>query len=173
MGAEQGKKLILHDLGARDAERFLPKDPARYLAFAAAPAVRHCAGCFRCWLKTPGKCAIGDRAAGFAALMAEHGEVCFLSRLVFGGLSPDIKAVLDRSIGFVLPFFRRLNGETHHVMRFEASPDFRYVFYGADMAEREKETARRLAAANALNFGAGRCTVSFFTSVQEGAVALA
>ncbi|MDR1159433.1 MAG: flavodoxin family protein [Syntrophomonadaceae bacterium] len=164
--------LILHDLQQSEAEQFLPKDTAKYSLFAAAPAVRHCMGCFRCWFKTPGRCVIDDRAADFVALMSKHEELIFLSRLVFGGLSPDIKAVLDRSIGFVLPFFRKLNAETHHVPRFDISPLYKYIFYGPEITDREKETAKKLAVANALNLGSGRCFVSFFSSSREGMEAL-
>jgi multimeric flavodoxin WrbA len=167
-----GKILVLHDLGQSEVERFLLRDSVEYSLFAAAPPVRHCRGCFRCWVQTPGTCVIDDRGAGFAALMATHDEVVFLSRLVFGGLSPDVKAVLDRSIGFALPFFRKLNGETHHTMRFETSPGFRYLFYGPDITEQEQETARALATANALNLGSERCSVSFFPSAQESVGAL-
>ncbi|MDR1185091.1 MAG: hypothetical protein LBK67_09895 [Coriobacteriales bacterium] len=167
-----GKVVILHDLERDEAERLLPKDSTRYSLFAAKPPVQHCVGCFRCWVKTPGTCVIDDRGAGFVALMATHDEVIFLSRLVFGGLSPDVKAVLDRSIGFALPFFRRLNAETHHAMRFDKSPDLHYLLYGSGITEQEKKTAQRLATANALNLGVGHCSVSFFPSAQEGAEAL-
>ncbi|MDR1247397.1 MAG: flavodoxin family protein [Clostridiales Family XIII bacterium] len=167
-----GRTLILHDLRQSDAEQFLPRDSVKYSLFAAAPPVRHCAGCFLCWVKTPGRCVIPDRGADFAAIMTKHDELIFLSRLVFGGLSPDIKAVLDRSIGFVLPFFRKLNGETHHVRRYDKSPAFRYIFYGVDITDKEKETAKKLAAANALNFGSERFSVSFFSSIPESAETL-
>jgi multimeric flavodoxin WrbA len=167
------RTLVLHDLGEDEAGQLLPRKSAGYTLFAAAPPVHYCVGCFRCWVETPGVCVISDRAAGFAALMAAHDEVVFLSRMVFGGLSPDVKAVLDRSIGFMMPFFRRLNGETHHVKRFDESPAFRYLFYGTDIPEREREAARRLAAANALNMGSEHCSVSFFASAREGAEALA
>jgi hypothetical protein len=92
--------------------------------------------------------------------------------MVFGGLSPDIKAVLDRSIGFVLPFFRNIDGEMHHVKRFNASPDFRYIFYGSDISEQERETAKKLAAANSLNLGSGRSSVLFYATARECAEAL-
>jgi multimeric flavodoxin WrbA len=166
------KTLILHDLEQGDAERFLPRDSARYSLFAATPPVHCCVGCFRCWVKTPGACVIDDRGAGFAALMTTHDEVLLLSRLVFGGLSPDVKGVLDRSIGFVLPFFRKLNGETHHTMRFDTSPGLHYIFYGSDITEQERETAKKLAVANAVNFGSESCSVAFFLSVRESAEAL-
>jgi hypothetical protein len=34
------------------------------------------------------------------------------------------------------------------------------------MSERDKGIARRLAAANALNFGAGKCSVQFYSSAD-------
>jgi hypothetical protein len=115
---------------------------------------------------------IGDRGADFVALLARCGECVVLSRMVFGGLSPDVKAVLDRSIGFILPFFRYIGGEMHHMKRVRRPPDLRYVFYGADMTEREKETARELAAANSLNLGSGRFAAEFYQSIRECAEAL-
>jgi hypothetical protein len=99
--------------------------------------------------------------------MAQHHELIVVSRLVFGGLSPDVKAVLDRSIGFILPFFRIVNGEAHHAMRYERSPDLHYILYGPNIRDAEKETARRLVAANALNFGAEHHSVRFYTSPDE------
>lgn len=99
--------------------------------------------------------------------MPAHDEVIIISRLVFGGLSPDVKAVIDRSIGFILPFFRIVNGEMHHVKRYDKSPDLRYIFYGSDLKEKEKDTARKLIAGNALNFGAENYAVSFHSSFQE------
>jgi hypothetical protein len=99
--------------------------------------------------------------------MPLHDEILIVSRMVFGGLSPDVKAVLERSIGFMLPFLRNVNGEMHHTMRYEKLPDLHYIFYSPNMKERERETARKLAAANAVNFGAPRWSVSFRQSVQE------
>jgi hypothetical protein len=87
--------------------------------------------------------------------------------MVFGGLSPDIKAVLDRSIGYILPFMRIVNGEMHHAPRHRMSRELRYVFYGAKTSDREKETARYLIAANALNLGIENFSVSFLRSPDE------
>jgi multimeric flavodoxin WrbA len=166
------KKLILHDLPLDNAKKVLPPASAKCLIFSASPSVHHCIGCFGCWVKTPGKCVLGDRGAEFAALMPQCDEFVILSRIVFGGLSPDIKAVLDRSIGFVLPFFCYINGEMHHVKRYDKSPDLRYVFYGSNISEEEKGTAKRLAAANSLNLGSGRSSVCFFQSACECAEVL-
>jgi multimeric flavodoxin WrbA len=162
-----GKSLILHDLPENDAKKLLPEDSERYTIFAAAPAVHHCVGCFGCWIKTPSICVMTDRGRDFVALMSDHDEIIVISRMVFGGLSPDVKAMLDRGIGFLLPFFLEVNGEMHHSGRCEKPPDLRYVFYGSDIKDREKETARKLVDANALNFGAERRHISFHPSIQE------
>jgi multimeric flavodoxin WrbA len=166
------KKLILHDLRSDNAESVLPPTSAELTLFPAYPSVRPCVGCFGCWVKTPGRCVIKDRGADFIALLKQCDELNIISRMVFGGLSPDVKAVLDRSIGFVLPFFRRVGDETHHVRRYDNPPDLRYVFYGAGITDSEKETARKLAAANSLNLGSGRSSVAFFPSARECAEAL-
>jgi hypothetical protein len=164
IGMPSKTRLILHDLHPGDAAIAMPKE---CLVFAAYPPVHWCVGCFGCWTKTPGKCVIRDRGAEMAALMPQCGELIIVSRMVFGGLSPDIKAALDRSIGFVLPFFRIVEGEMHHVPRFEHPPDMRYVFYGADITEREKETAKALVAANSRNLASGKAEIRFCSSVHE------
>jgi multimeric flavodoxin WrbA len=166
------KKLILHDLSPDDARNVLPPPSAECLLFPALPPVRHCVGCFGCWIQTPGICVIKDRGADFAGLLPQCGEFIILSRMVFGGLSPDIKAVLDRSIGFVLPFFRYINGEMHHERRYDQSPDLRYIFYGSNISEAEKETALKLVKANSINLGSGRSSVDFFPTARECAEVL-
>ncbi|MDR2132537.1 MAG: flavodoxin family protein [Clostridiales Family XIII bacterium] len=165
--------LILHDLRPDVAADVLPPASAHCRIFAASPPVHRCVGCFGCWIKTPGRCVIGDRGSEFAALLSRCGEFVVLSRMVFGGLSPDAKAVLDRSIGFLLPFFRSVNGETHHAHRVENPPDLRYVLYGNDITDTEKETAKKLVAANSLNLGSGRSSVEFYQSARGCAEAFA
>jgi multimeric flavodoxin WrbA len=166
-----GKKLILHDLSGENAERLFSAHTGENTVFPASPSVRACVGCFGCWLKTPGNCVIDDRGGKFARLISEHDEFIIISRLVFGGFSPDVKAVLDRSIGYMLPFFRVVNGETNHTRRYGNTFDLRCVFYGAAMTEYDREIARSLSAANALNFGAARHECCFYPSVDMAGAA--
>jgi multimeric flavodoxin WrbA len=166
-------QLILHDLPQNRIEALLPRSADHITIFSADPAVRPCVGCFGCWLKTPGECVIEDRGKGFAALIAKHDEFLIISRMVFGGLSPAVKAVFDRSIGHMLPFFHVTNDEMHHVMRSKKKFALRYVLYGygAPASEGDKEIAHRLVAANALNFGAEEYSVQFCPSIDEIEVA--
>lgn len=161
------KRLILHDLSDEQGCHILPPASEATTIFPAAPSVKPCIGCFGCWIKTPGKCVIKDRADEFPVLMATHAELVIVSRMVFGGLSPDIKAVLDRSIGFILPFFRIVGGEMHHVERYEKSPDLKYIFYDHNISERDKEVARKLVAANGINFGSHNCEAVFCNCVED------
>ena len=157
------KKLILHDLPPDKIAPLLRGIAGEHTVFPAYPAVRPCEGCFGCWMKTPGECVIDDRCRDFASMISKHDLFIVISRMVFGGLSPDVKAVIERSIGYLSPLFRIVNGEMHHVMRYDSKIVMRYIFYGA-MGTREKEIAERFTAANALNFGAENCSASFYPS---------
>jgi len=160
------KKLILHDLLPDKIEALLSGLSGEYTVFPACPAVLPCVGCFGCWMKTPGECAIDDRCKGFASMISKHDEFMVISRMVFGGLSPDVKAVMERCIGHITPFFRVIGGEMHHTLRYDNNFDLRYIFYGQNMKSREKEIAQKLVAANALNLGAVNFSVSFYPSID-------
>ena len=154
--------LILQDISPDGIE----VDNTKYEVFHQGQTVKPCVGCYGCWLKTPGKCVIKDSDSDFAVKLAHAREVVVISRLVFGGLSPDIKAIFDRSIGFVLPFFCVKNGEMHHERRYSRSPSFKYMFYSDTIVEAEKATAEQLVKANAVNLWVDNYTVSFHTSTQ-------
>jgi hypothetical protein len=159
--------LILHDLPSEKAEGTLGGLAGQSTVFAAEPSVCACIGCFGCWIKTPGKCVIDDRGQGFAGQFAAHDESMVISRLVYGGFSPSVKAVLDRSIGYILPFFRVVNGEMHHVPRYDKPSVLRCLFYGADITAEDRKIAEKLVAANALNFGIPNFSVGFFPSIEK------
>jgi hypothetical protein len=165
-GEHQSKMLLLHDLPDDELGRLSPPETAT--VFPALPTVKPCVGCFQCWLKTPGKCVIPDRAAGFAGLIAEHDALVVISRLVFGGLSPAVKAVIDRSIGYMSPLFRIVEGEMHHRMRTKHHLSLRVVFYG-NADERERSTAEKLVRSIALNLGAANNACEICVSHREAA----
>lgn len=161
------KRFLLHDLEEQDIATIIGTPADNLLILSAKPEVKHCVGCFGCWVKTPGKCVISDRSTVSPTWLAASHEMIILSRLVYGGFSPSVKAVLDRSIGYLLPYFRMLNNEMHHVMRYQNPFKLVVHFYGRQMTSSERELAPQLITANAINLGAGSSQVFFHESIQE------
>ncbi len=81
--------------------------------------VADCLGCFGCWIKTPGECIIDDAARGIVKKLIRSDLIIYVTPIIFGGYSYELKKVLDRQICRVLPFFTQINGEIHHGPRYE------------------------------------------------------
>lgn len=82
--------------------------------------IADCLGCFGCWIKTPGQCVIDDAERDIAKKLAYADLKVYLTPIVFGGYSYELKKSLDRQICNILPFFaKEKNGEIHHPSRYE------------------------------------------------------
>ena len=123
-------------------------------------------GCFGCWVKTPGKCVVNDRCSYIPSCIAKCDEIILISPILFGGYSEAIKAVIDRSIPYVLPYFRIVDGEMHHKMRYKHSFKLTVLFYG-ECDNEERQIAESLVCANAMNFGAKSDEVKFLDGIEE------
>ncbi len=111
-----------------------------------------CRGCFNCWVKTPGQCIIKDGAQEVVQKIVNKDLLIYLTPITFGGYSYHLKKVLDRSIGIILPFFRKVKGEVHHKMRYTQYPYLLGV--GIDYSD-ERNNAQlfeKLIERNSLNF---------------------
>lgn len=127
--------------------------------------IRPCIGCFCCWLKTPGRCVIRDGFEHMGALLSEADELLIISRCSFGGFSPFVKNVMDRSIGYLLPYFRIIRGEMHHRIRPKRAPlPLRILFYGEDITEEEKAEAESYVKSVCLNLEAELRELRFYES---------
>lgn len=161
-------RLIVFDAGDGEEASFAEGFEAQDVLFSATPMVKPCVGCFGCWVKTPGTCVLRDRCSEVAHLVARCDTLVLVSPLVYGGLSRNVKAVLERAIGYVQPYFRIVDGEMHHVPRYEHAFRLEAHLYGpAVESEQECELARRLMRANATNYDASSCDVRFHRTVDE------
>lgn len=86
--------------------------------------VADCRGCFGCWTRTPGVCVIDDAGRDIAKSVVQCDLLIFLTPVTFGGYSFTLKKALDRMIPNLLPFFKKISGETHHVPRYDRRPHF-------------------------------------------------
>lgn len=162
----QKRRMKLSRLIIYDIQNETPKAENGDILFFANPIVKPCMGCFGCWTKTPGRCVINDRCRDIPSYIAKCDELILISPILFGGYSENIKAVIDRFIPYVLPYFRIVDGKMHHKMRYKHSFDLTVLFYGKCDSE-EKQIAESLVNANAVNFGAKNCKVKFFDNVEE------
>lgn len=136
------------------------------ILFSANPIVKPCMGCFGCWIKTPGRCVINDRCSDIPLFISKCDEMILISPILFGCYSESIKAVIDRSIPYILPYLRIVGGEMHHKMRYKHSFKLTVLFYGKCDLE-ERQIAESLVRANSVNFGAKSYEVRFFDGIEK------
>ncbi|MGD9977780.1 MAG: NAD(P)H-dependent oxidoreductase [Bacteroidales bacterium] len=85
--------------------------------------LHYCTGCFGCWWKTPGLCAIADDAGKIFSSYINADFVIFASPLVAGFTSSSLKKITDRLIVLLHPYIELRNGECHHGKRYSKYPD--------------------------------------------------
>jgi multimeric flavodoxin WrbA len=120
-------------------------------ANASTLELKPCLGCFGCWLKTPGLCVIkDDDGHRFLEDFARSDSMVILTKIPYGSYAPAIKRALDRSIGFLLPYFEIFNGEMHHAQRYSWKRRILHVPYGSHDQE-ELDTFAELARAHCDN----------------------
>ncbi len=137
-----------------------------YRAVTPQDKVCCCTGCFGCWVKTPGKCVIPDGGECVGVGLSHCNELLLISRCCYGSVSPFVKAVLDRAISYLHPDFVIRDGEMHHKRRYQNRLTVSAYFYGENITEAEKETARGLIAANAVNYDGTVGEIRFFESAE-------
>lgn len=141
------------------------------MIFSDDGSIRNCIGCFGCWVRTPGSCVIRDRYGDMGKCLGRCENLVLVSRCAYGGFSPFVKMVLDRSIPYIHPDFVIKNGEMHHKQRYRNHIQLHTLFYG-DATAREQKTAKGMVTAVSVNLNCevkrvGFCAVA---SDWEGAV---
>lgn len=144
-------KLVIHDLNEKELGDLMPERSGDIILIGEDSDIKNCIGCFGCWIKTPGKCVIRDRYGDMGELISRCDEVKIISQCCYGGYSPFVKNVLDRSIPYLHPYFVIKNNEMHHKQRYKKTLKLTVLFYGEQITEEEKRTAKELVNANAVN----------------------
>jgi multimeric flavodoxin WrbA len=86
--------------------------------------LHYCTGCWSCWWKTPGRCAINDDAEEIFKSVINADFFIFASPLIAGFTSSALKKITDRLIVLLHPYIELKNGECHHRKRYNTYPDF-------------------------------------------------
>lgn len=162
-----GMRVFIHDLETKDFLALFPKPLDKTLTISDNGTIYHCLGCFGCWIKTPGECVIRDEYGNMGEHLSRCSQLLIMSQCCYGGFSPFVKNVLDRSISYIHPDFQIRNGRMHHQRRYSNEIDLKVWFYGENITEKEKQTAQRLVQANAINLDCHVYSVSFAHSIVE------
>jgi len=114
--------------------------------------IASCLGCFSCWFKTPGICVINDVGRDITRMLVHSDLVIFISPIVFGGYSAELKKALDRIISYLNPDLMKVHGEVHHKPRYTN----RFSLIGVGISEDDNDENAKifinLIKRNSINF---------------------
>lgn len=151
-------KILIHDLG--ENYNSILKDSADLIIHADGKYAP-CKGCFHCWTKNPAKCDYKDSLQTICRVLGQSDDRIVITENWYGGHSPAVKNLLDRSIGGSTPLSTLRGGNMHHTLRYGRHNLLRVVVYG-DITEHEKATWKLMVERNALNEGFDNHEVVFF-----------
>lgn len=157
-------EIIIHDLPEEKLKKIY-KNTDNSLIITDNKKIKSCMGCFYCWTKNPGECRIKDSYDNLAELYSKAEKIIIISKCCYGSYSPFIKNILDRSIPYLLPFFKIKNKEMHHTIRYKKSFYFDVYFYGENIPNEEKEIAKSMIKANCINLNVTNFNVSFLETI--------
>jgi multimeric flavodoxin WrbA len=100
--------------------------------------LNYCTGCWSCWWKTPGECAIKDDAEQILRAVINSDLIIFASPLVAGFTSALLKKIQDRLIVLLHPYLEIINDESHHKKRYEKYPEFGVIIDKEDDTDDEE-----------------------------------
>ena len=137
--------ILIHDLSENEWKKIENKYPRdEWFIISDNKKIQPCFGCFNCWLKTPGMCAIKDGYESTASFMAKCEEIEIITKYTFGGFSSFVKNVIDRSLSYLLPFLKNEGSEMHHYLRYgKTQIPFTVHFYGDLISQEDQEIAKK------------------------------
>jgi len=154
--------VLIHDLRDLNETVLLKPGQNDTVIISNNGKIKPCICCYCCCIKTPGQCVSDDGYHNMGILLSKSNQVIIISQCFYGGYSPFVKNVLDRS---VCPYFKTKNRETRHQKRYKNDITLSVHFYG-EIPENEKETARKLVKANGINLF-HKTGVRFYNAVEE------
>jgi multimeric flavodoxin WrbA len=124
--------------------------------------LKNCTGCWSCWWKTPGECAIKDEGEKIFRSVINSNFFVFASPIIAGFTSSELKKVTDRLIVLLHPYLELINGECHHRKRYDSYPDFGLLLQKeADTDEEDIQIISDIYDRLALNFHARKKFIKF------------
>lgn len=156
-------KIAIHDL---DEEYDISLKNTFDRVIRADGKYAPCQGCFHCWTKHPATCDMRDSLQEICRVIGQADDLVVITENCYGGYSPAVKNILDRSIGTSTPMSTYRGRLMHHTLRYGRHHKLSVFVYG-DVSEAEKKTWKLVAERNALNDGFEAFEVSFAASAKD------
>ncbi len=100
--------------------------------------IQYCIGCWSCWLKTPGECAIKDVMTEFYPYYVNSDKVILLLDTDQGFINHTAKSFLTERFPIFIPILKSWTGECHHLARYDKYPEL-YFYYDTCELTREED----------------------------------
>jgi multimeric flavodoxin WrbA len=84
--------------------------------------IKHCAGCWGCWVKTPGECVFADDTREMRRQVMQSDLVLWASPVIMGFYSSLLKTATDKFLPLIHPYGVIDQGEVHHRPRYDRYP---------------------------------------------------
>jgi len=114
--------------------------------------VAYCTGCWSCWVKTPGKCVHQDHTQVILNKAINADKVLLFTENSVGYITSLSKKVLEKFIPLVHPYIELVDGECHHVKRYESYPEMGLIYIDDALNESDYQNTRKMIERAALNF---------------------
>lgn len=128
--------------------------------------IAFCAGCFGCWIRTPGRCVLQNSGHAVTRAFIQSDLAVFLTPVTFGGYSSQLKKAVDHLLPNILPFFKAVKGETRHQKRYAHYPNLLVLGTLPHADEESERIFVSLAEHNAINMGSRAHIAGIITQEQ-------
>lgn len=157
-------RTIIHDLNEKEIKKIKINDDDKVIS--SLNCSKNCIGCFSCWIKHPKKCALKDEYSNIVESIKDSKELILISKCRYGCYSNEVKRVLERCIGYVLPYFTIRNNEIHHQDRYDKKLKLTTYFCG-DIDDKDKECIEKLVKANSINLNTNEYEINYISDLKE------
>ena len=133
--------------------------------------LKYCNGCWNCWVKTPGKCVANDDSQKISATYISSDLVIFASPVIMGFTSALLKKANDKLLQILHPYIEIVDGECHHVRRYEYYPETALILKKTqDTDEEDVQIIENIYKRNAINLKTKLRFVKFTNDTLEDTV---
>ena len=115
--------------------------------------ISYCIGCLNCWVKSPGECRSGDESREVCRAYINSDFVLWASPVIMGFYSSLLKKVTDKFVCLVHPYGEFVEGEVHHLPRYDHYPIAGLLLEkGSDTDDEDIQIISNIHSRTALNF---------------------